>query len=136
LRPKWEILGGGFPLEPVQAEMRGMGLTPVLPPSVGASRMDALRTLWTGAGFTAVETREISVQRTFANFDDFWTIILLSPSLRPMIAAMSSEDAARLRARVQARLLPDASLMLHAPTRLRVAYLGEWPSRTAFRIRR
>ena len=24
----WDILGGGFPLEPVQAEMRGMGLTP------------------------------------------------------------------------------------------------------------
>lgn len=105
----WDILGGGFPLEPVQAEMRGMGLTPVLPPSVGASRMDALRTLWTGAGFTAVETREISVQRTFANFDDFWTIILLSPSLRPMIAAMSSEDIAGLEARVQARLLPDAA---------------------------
>jgi SAM-dependent methyltransferase len=35
----WDILGGGFPLEPVQAEMRGMGLTPVLPPSVGASWM-------------------------------------------------------------------------------------------------
>ena len=82
---------------------------PMLPPSVGASRMDALRTLWTGAGFTAVETREISVQRTFANFDDFWTIILLSPSLRPMIAAMSSEDIAGLEARVQARLLPDAA---------------------------
>ena len=36
-------------------------------------RMEALRELWTGAGLEAVETREITVQRTFADFDDFWT---------------------------------------------------------------
>ena len=29
----WDMLGGGFPLEPIQAEMRAMGLKPVLPPS-------------------------------------------------------------------------------------------------------
>ena len=26
----WDMFGGGFPLEPVQAEMRAMGLNPVL----------------------------------------------------------------------------------------------------------
>ena len=102
--PGWRVSAGTGP-----GRNAWHGPHAVLPPSVGASRMDALRTLWTGAGFTAVETREISVQRTFANFDDFWTIILLSPSLRPMIAAMSSEDIAGLEARVQARLLPDAA---------------------------
>jgi SAM-dependent methyltransferase len=29
----WDLLGGGFPLEPIQAELRGMGINPVLPPS-------------------------------------------------------------------------------------------------------
>ena len=33
---------------------------------------EALRNLWTGAGLDAVETREITVQRTFADFDDYW----------------------------------------------------------------
>jgi SAM-dependent methyltransferase len=105
----WDLLGGGFPLEPIQAELRGMGISPVLPPSAPASRIEALRTLWTGAGVTAIETREISVQRTFANFDEFWAIAQLAPSLRPTTAAMSSQDMERLKARVHARLTADAA---------------------------
>ena len=54
----WDILGGGFPQEPIWIEMRAMGLTPVNPPSVEASRIDAMRELWRGAGFDAVETRK------------------------------------------------------------------------------
>jgi len=65
--------------------------------------------LWTGAGLTALETREISVERTFADFDEFWAISQLSPSLRPTIAAMSSQDMERLKARVRARLAADAA---------------------------
>lgn len=105
----WDMFGGGFPLEPIQAEMRAMGLKPVLPPRTDASRMEALRDLWAGAGLDAVETREITVQRTFADFDDFWTISLLGASIRPMVAAMASDDVERLRTRVQARLPADAA---------------------------
>ena len=105
----WDMLGGGFPLEPIQAEMRAMGLKPVLPPSSGASRMDALRSLWTEAGLEAVETREITVQRTFADFDEFWTTCLLAASIRPMIAAMASGDVERLKTRVHERLPADAA---------------------------
>jgi len=105
----WDILGGGFTLEPIQAELRGMGINPVLPPSAPASRIAALRTLWTGAGLTALETREISVERTFADFDEFWAISQLAPSLRPTTAALSSQDMERLKARVRARLATDAA---------------------------
>ncbi len=79
------------------------------PPSVGASRLDALHRLWTGAGLDAVETRAITVERRFADFDEFWTIGLSSPSLRPMVAAMAPEDVRRLKARVEARLPADAA---------------------------
>jgi len=105
----WDVLGGGFPMEPVQAEMRAMGIKPMLPPSAAASRMEALRDLWTGAGLEAVETREISVQRTFADFDDFWTTTLMGSSVGPTIAAMSSIDADRLKSGVRARLPADAA---------------------------
>ena len=47
--------------------------------------MESLRDLWTTAGLEVVETRKITVQRTFANFDDFWTTRTLSePSVRPL----------------------------------------------------
>ena len=53
--------------------MIALGLPPVLPPSASASRIEALRGLWTDAGLAGVETHEITVQRTFAGFDDFWS---------------------------------------------------------------
>lgn len=105
----WDMLGGGFPQEPIQAEMRAMGLTPLRPPSAGASRLEALRDLWTDAGLEAVETREITVQRTFADFDDFWTTSLLGSSVGPTIAAMAPGDAELLKSRVRARLPADAA---------------------------
>jgi hypothetical protein len=98
-------VGGGLPTEPIFAELRAMGITPMLPPSPGASRIDALRDLWTAAGLDAVETREITVRRSFADFDEFWTTNLTAPSVGPTVAG----EAERLKARVQARLLPDAA---------------------------
>jgi ubiquinone/menaquinone biosynthesis C-methylase UbiE len=105
----WDMLGGGFPLEPIRVEMRALGVTPLLPPSPGASRMEALRDLWTGAGLDAVETREITVQRTFADFDDFWTTSLMASSVAPTVAAMGSGDVELLKTRVHARLAADAA---------------------------
>jgi SAM-dependent methyltransferase len=104
----WDLLGGGFPLEPIQAAMRTMGITPLLPPSPGASRMEALWNLWTDAGLDAVETREITVQRTFTDFDDFWTTSLLSASIRPMVATMASDQVELLKTEVRERLPADA----------------------------
>jgi SAM-dependent methyltransferase len=105
----WDMLGGGFPQEQIRVEMRAMGLTPPVPPSSDASRMEALRDLWTGAGLEAVETREITVQRTFADFDDFWTTNLLGASIGPIVAAMASGEAELLKTRVRARLPADAT---------------------------
>ena len=105
----WDIEGGGFPHEPLLAEMRAMGLPPIRPPSFAASRMENLRTLWTGAGLDRIETREITVQRTFADFDDFWTTSLLGSSVGPTVAAMASGDVELLKTRVHARLPADAA---------------------------
>ena len=55
-----------------------------------------------------METREITVHRTFADFDDFWMTNLKSPSLRPTVAAMKSGDVETLISRVRARLPADA----------------------------
>ena len=103
----WDMLGGGVPLDPILLEMRAMGLTPPRPPQMNVSRMEALRDLWTTAGLVAVETREITVQRTFADFDDFWMIKMKAPTLGPTVGAMASGDVETLRSRVRARLPAD-----------------------------
>ena len=69
--------------------------------------MEALRDLWTRAGLEAVETREITVQRTFADFDDFWATNLKGSSVGPTVAAMAFGDAEMLKTRVRARLPAD-----------------------------
>jgi len=105
----WDMPGGGWPGQPLHAEMRAMGLQPLLPPSAEASRIDVLGKLWTGAGLDTVETREITVSRTFADFDEFWTINSMSPNIGQSIAAMSPGDAERLKAGVRARLPADGA---------------------------
>ncbi len=106
----WDLSGGGVPTEPIQAELRAMGLKPPVPPSADASRIETLRELWSGAGLAAVETREIAVTRTFADFDDFWTTTTKGgASLVSVLADMTSDDLDRLKERVRARLPSDAA---------------------------
>ncbi len=105
----WDMLGGGFPYDALQVEMRGMGVAVPVPPSRDASRIDAMLDLWTGAGLNAVETREITVQRTFADFDDYWITILGGSSVGPKLAAMTSGELTLLKTRMRARLPADAT---------------------------
>jgi SAM-dependent methyltransferase len=105
----WDMVGGGFPYEALHFEMRGLGVAVPTPPSPDASRIDAMRELWTGAGLDGVETREITVERTFLDFDDYWTTILGGPSVGPKLAAMASEELIFLKARMRALLTADAT---------------------------
>ena len=105
----WDIPGGGFPYETLKVELRELGVEPPEAPNPDAARIDALRDLWTGAGLDAVETREITVQRTFRDFDDYWTTVHGAPSFGPLLRAMPSEDLARLEARMRALLTADAA---------------------------
>jgi ubiquinone/menaquinone biosynthesis C-methylase UbiE len=105
----WDIFGGGYTLEPIRIEMRAMGLRVVSPPSSEASRIEVLRDLWTRAGLDEVETRDITVQRTFSDFEDFWTISLAAPSMRSVVAATAPNDIELLKARVRARLPADTA---------------------------
>jgi len=105
----WDMLGGGFPYHVLQAEMRALGFPPSKPPSPASSREDALRDLWSAAGLTAVETQQISVQRTFDDFDDYWTTILGGPSVGGRLAAMGPEETTQLKARMRAHFPADAA---------------------------
>lgn len=100
----WDILGGGFPFHPVHSELRAIGFNPPLPPSVEASRTEALRALWTGAGLESVESREITVERSFPDFDDYWGATLAMGTVRPVVDAMAPIDLEDLKGRVRTHL--------------------------------
>ena len=103
----WDVIGGGLPVEPIRAELRAFDIDLPMAPRIDAAEIEALRRLWTAAGLKEVETREITVSRSFADFDDFWSTTVQAGSVAPIVAALSDADAARLRERVRERLPPD-----------------------------
>jgi len=103
----WDMLGG-FPYALLQDEMRAVGAPIPVPPSSDASRLDAMRELWIGAGMHDVETCQIEVERVFANFGEYWDTIHGGPSVRRQLAAMDTGKLALLEARLRERLQPDA----------------------------
>jgi SAM-dependent methyltransferase len=105
----WDMSDGGFPYHVLQSEMRELGVDVPMPPSPEASRIDVMRDLWTAAGLADVDTREITVQRTFSDFDDYWTTIFGGPSVGPSLAAMAPGNLAFLKTRMRARHPQDAS---------------------------
>ncbi|MFL5561006.1 MAG: class I SAM-dependent methyltransferase [Gemmatimonadaceae bacterium] len=100
----WDMTGGGFPYAPVQATLREMGVELPSEAHPEVSRLDRLHELWTAAGCDAVETRAITVERTFTDFDDYWQTIIGGPSAGKQIRALSSEDRARFIGLLRDRL--------------------------------
>jgi hypothetical protein len=80
----------------------------VKPPSTGASRMDRLLGLWTGGGLRDVDSRVIRVQRTFDDFEAFWSATSGSGRPKASLASLGPEVTERVKARVRATLSPDA----------------------------
>lgn len=105
----WDVLGGGFPFDPVWQEIRAADATPLLPPNPCAGCLGSLRDLWAAAGLEAVEAREIVVERRFSAFEDYWATSTITGGVRPSLDAMSVEQRVQLKARVRARLSVDSA---------------------------
>lgn len=105
----WDMLGGGFPMEPILSEIRALGRPAPGAPVPEISRVDALRAAWQDAGFESVETRTITVRRTFADVDDFWTTGTLAGTIGAAVSALSEKDVATVKDRLRASLSADAS---------------------------
>ena len=100
---QWDIPGGGFPHEPVLAELKTLGIAVPSPPSGTATGVDRLYEIWTGAGLRSVETRDFFVERVFPTFEAFWNSVMMV-TLRPTIAAMPAETVEQLKDRVRIKV--------------------------------
>lgn len=105
----WDMLGEGFPYRHVREELCEMGFATPEAPSNDASRPEVLLQLWRGAGLTAIEARRFTVERTYADFDDYWATVLGGPSSSAALRALKPEDVSRLQQRLRRRLPPDGS---------------------------
>jgi SAM-dependent methyltransferase len=105
----WDVIGRGFPYLAMVEELEALGHPVPQPPSNDASRSDVLSDLWTRAGLRELETREITVERTYASFEEYWSIIHASPSASARLNAMSDDDRVRLRSRLRERLPADGA---------------------------
>lgn len=105
----WDIDGTGTPLTPMSDALSSMGLTPGVVPNSPASRLEAMRGFWKGAGLLDVETRVLGLTVRHASFDEFWAsnFVPIGP-MGAMLAKMGSGEQAQLRARL-AEMLPIAS---------------------------
>jgi hypothetical protein len=63
-----------------------------------------MQELWTAAGFVDVETRVIKVERSYDSFDDFWSTLGGSPSLKAATGNMATAQMDELKERVRKRL--------------------------------
>jgi ubiquinone/menaquinone biosynthesis C-methylase UbiE len=79
----WDTMNAGSPLAPINAEMRALNVPTPRPPAREASRIETLHELWAAAGLEDIETRTITVQRTFPDFDDFWTTTVAGTIVKP-----------------------------------------------------
>ena len=104
----WDVLGGGFPFDPIWKETQAAGVPPLLPPNPSAGQLEVLRSLWSAAGLQEVEAREIVVERTFPAFEDYWATSTITGGVRPTLEAMSAKQRDELKERVRAHLPTDA----------------------------
>jgi hypothetical protein len=101
----WDVLGGGLPLEPIQAAMREMGAADVNPPGYAASRQDHMQAVWEQTGLQSIETRVIRIRLTYSSFDDFWNSnsVPVGPSGQA-IGKLSPEKREELKTKLRQRL--------------------------------
>jgi len=104
----WDMIGGGFPYAALREELQALGVMAPEAPNNDASRLESKRELWTRAGLVDLETTSISVQRSFADFDEYWKIIQGGPSVSATLATLTPGNAALLKERMRMRLPADA----------------------------
>lgn len=104
----WDMEGRGFPYASLHAGLTDLGVKVPPPPHPEAARFDVLEQLWGAAGLTSIDTRVITVSRTFASFDEYWDIIKFGPSTSASFAQLHDDGVRELQQRMR-RVLPIAS---------------------------
>ncbi|MGA8952897.1 MAG: class I SAM-dependent methyltransferase [Xanthobacteraceae bacterium] len=113
----WDFPGGGFPIRPLGAAMKSLGLSEPPRPNVEASRRETMEALWGEAGLQAVETTVIRIRVAFVDFDDFWnsSTVPVGPSGKALSEMPpSTREQLKARLREQLPIAADGSIAYEA----------------------
>jgi SAM-dependent methyltransferase len=105
----WDIAGGGSAVEPVMVELQAIGIAPPRPPKYLAAGIEALEQMWAGCGLEDTETRQFTVQRTFADFAAYWAFASMANTVAAALRTLPDSEIDLLKLRVHARLPTDAA---------------------------
>ena len=97
----WDVYGGGLPVEIIHSGLRKMNIDYPIPPSAEVSKIENLNDLWSLTGIANIESKQISVSRTFASFEELWNITLKSPALQPVLNRINKHDLSELKQNVK-----------------------------------
>jgi hypothetical protein len=104
----WDMAGGGFPYHAVRAELEDMGVRAPEEPSRDASRPEVQLALWNAAGLADIEPHVFTAERSYPDFDNYWTTVLTGPATSSILRTMEADQLADLRGRLKKRLPPDS----------------------------
>jgi chemotaxis methyl-accepting protein methylase len=71
--------------------------------------MHNLRNLWVGAGLRNVDSRVITVQRTFDDVESFWSATSGAGRPKMSLASLGPEATERVKTRMRAIVAPDSA---------------------------
>lgn len=113
----WDFAAGLGPNASIRSGLGRIGAKPPPVPGTEDSRLEAMSSLFAGAGLKDIATRTIDVRMSFPDFDDFWR--KQTPAFNPTgkaVAALSETDREKLIDVVRASLpaAPDGSITFSA----------------------
>ena len=105
----WDILGGGFTMEPLRKALSEIGV-PTSIPGADVVRIESLDRLWNAARLNEVTTRRIEITVTYTDFDDFWSANTgISNSVSNAVAKLPPADVNQLKNWLRANLPTDST---------------------------
>ena len=100
----WDILGHGFPANPIQQIFAVRGIPVLVPPRSEVSTKDALRLVFEKNGAKRVETTTFKVERIFDSFEEYWSLSSKSNSVFPALKNLGPELIDEVKNEVKANL--------------------------------
>ena len=67
-----------------------------------------MKEIWTDLGMSGVETTTFYVKRSFKNFDDYWNIYSVGPSMSGTLKALSPETVREIKVKLNNTLERDS----------------------------
>jgi ubiquinone/menaquinone biosynthesis C-methylase UbiE len=113
----WDLVEERNPSSPIRFGLSQVGAKPSPISGTEDSRVEALCSLFSGAGLIDIATRTIDVSISFADFEDFWQAQTPAYTLTgKVIASLSTTDREKLMESVRAKMPagPDGSITYSA----------------------